>query len=308
MEKRILHLVLYSPEPIYNDMALETMNYYKHYEDIVHTVYYYCDENISETTLSKNGRILILKNIDKSILETTLTTLKFFNPEDYSFLVRSTVSTVLNFDLLIPQLKNEYSGFQIKCESKYKWIPYVHGSCIIFNNDTWKWIINNTDKIDKSLPDDVSFGTLLRIHRSEIFITELSPSNVEFFNKHINCDKNIIYTNHISDSNRKYDIDNVKYVCKMLRIRERMKGQIVLNIKYGSLDTNAVDVTDKIKSLSKTEDLLVDVDDNAKIDPLFGDPCPNIKKVLFITFSDSSTFNQSGIYTFTTEENCLTIR
>ena len=97
---KILHLVLYSNDQCYDNMYNSTRKYYHLFEN-VKTYYYKYDENITNEYEIKND-IILLRGKENSIvsLDKTLKALNIFNCNFFDYIVRTNISTIVNFDLL----------------------------------------------------------------------------------------------------------------------------------------------------------------------------------------------------------------
>jgi len=104
----ILNLVLYSRDDSYDKMKNITSKYYKNF-DYVHTYYYCYDSNLEQDYLLKDN-ILYIKGIETytpGILQKTISALEYFKNDipNYSYIVRSNISTIIRFDILEKSLR-----------------------------------------------------------------------------------------------------------------------------------------------------------------------------------------------------------
>jgi len=209
---KILNLILYSDnKDYYKKMYNILTNYYNHYS-YVKTYFYKYNENINNDVELIDNIINIKgkENYNPGILEKTLKTLKYVEKEfeDYDYLIRTNISSVVDFDLLKEQLEATpilYSGgthiLILKwidepagiIDTRHFFTPYVSGTSIIFSKEGYKLLINNTHLIDKTLIDDVAIGVFFKT--INIQLTNLSYNN----NRHIDVPENLKY----------YDINNI---------------------------------------------------------------------------------------------------
>lgn len=178
---KIIHLVLYSDS--YIDMYNITKSYYKNFSDIVQTFYYKFDSSIEKIEI-KNDMILIpgkSETLVPGVLDKTLKVIKYITNkiDDYDFIIRSNISTIVNVNLLKSYLHQNalnYAGgyiCNIYCEnSEYGIISeelhyiynlnYFQGTAIIFSKECIKSLLIHEKYMNKNIIDDVVFGELAR--------------------------------------------------------------------------------------------------------------------------------------------------
>lgn len=235
---KILNLILYSDnKDYYKKMYNILTNYYNHYS-YVKTYFYKYNENINNDVELIDNIINIKgkENYNPGILEKTLKTLKYVEKEfeDYDYLIRTNISSVVDFDLLKEQLEATpilYSGgthiLILKwidepagiIDTRHFFTPYVSGTSIIFSKEGYKQLLNNIHLIDKTLIDDVAIGVLFKT--INIPLTNLSCNNnrhydVEIDLKNININNilnnNIIVYRNRNDIDRNIDVNNMKII------------------------------------------------------------------------------------------------
>lgn len=178
----ILHLVLYSNDLNYDDMYKSTRTYY-HLFNNVKTYYYKYDENIINDYEIKND-IILLRGKEKSIVsvDKTMKALNMFDCNLFDYVVRSNISTIVNFDLLINYLSNskntnthvvEYGGGHIFNltwtdpnygihDNTFFGTNYVSGTCIILSKNICQYLKSNIEKIHNHIVDDLAIGVFLK--------------------------------------------------------------------------------------------------------------------------------------------------
>jgi len=123
---QILHLVLYSDtksNQCYDEMFEMTQKYYQKFSPNVRTIYYkYAD--IQEEFKLVNNMLLIkgTETLIPGVLDKTIKAFEYiYNHnilQEYEAVVRSNISTIVNFELLIEKLKNTgipyYAGAKIE--------------------------------------------------------------------------------------------------------------------------------------------------------------------------------------------------
>ena len=230
---KYVNLVLYSDDREYNEMKEITQKYYKKFEN-VKTIYYKYDEKINEEYLME-GDVLKIKGKETyvpGILEKTVKAMEYVENDEYNYLVRSNISTIVDFKLLDEELKKnpiEYGGglinnlqrldenAGIKDETHFG-LNYVSGTAIIMSKNTLKEMIKQKDKIDYKIVDDVSIGLLMRFLKKEpVLVKEGSFLIVSDVNgyadkivKMISETPYIFYRNRNND--RKTDVKQMRIV------------------------------------------------------------------------------------------------
>ena len=172
----IINLVLYSNNEEYDEMYKLTRDYYKKFNNVITIYYKYNDNNTEEYELIDD--ILNIKGTETyvpGILEKTIKAFQFVNNNyKFDYIVRSNISTIINFDLLCQQLETnpiEYGGkklvlWMIDIPSgitnfEHFGTEYAAGTSIILSKNTVNEIINNKDKLLYNIIDDVSLKLLI---------------------------------------------------------------------------------------------------------------------------------------------------
>jgi len=172
-----VNLVLYSSDEQYDKMYELTRNYYKKFKN-VRTIYYKYNENLTSEYIIKDD-VLVIRGKETyvpGILEKTLMAFDFIKNYEFDYLVRSNISTIINFDLLSEYLATnpiEYGG-SLKMvlqwldepggivDETYWGTEYASGTSIIFSKSTLTDLLNYKDNIKKNLIDDVAIGVFAK--------------------------------------------------------------------------------------------------------------------------------------------------
>ena len=173
-----LNLVLTSDDKYYNMMYDITSNYYKKFNN-VKTIYYMFSNEIEDDYMLDNNILYIKGNetFRPGILDKTVKTFLYFKNdyENYDYIVRSNISTIVNFNLLEILLNNtkiEYGGSPVWrlngllekdgiMKPEYVNINFVQGNSIIISKNMIQKIIDNIQFIDYDVIDDVAIGMLI---------------------------------------------------------------------------------------------------------------------------------------------------
>lgn len=237
---KILNLVLYSNHEHFDSMKRLSSLYYKQFDN-VKTIYYKFTSSI-ENDIEIEKDVLHIKGNESHTPGILFKTLKAFQyavdlNEDFDYVIRTNISTVVNFDLLMKKILHNstiyYGGIlcQLKCiaknsgiDHKYQNMPYVSGLGIILSMDALRFVVYNNHLIDLNVIDDVAIGILFYTYRKDIKIKNLCNQNNILFtsdemaktidmNKY--CDDVIFYRNK-SMSSRYLDIEKIKNITEYL--------------------------------------------------------------------------------------------
>ena len=176
---KYVNLVLYSEDKDYNQMKEITENYYKKFENVT-TIYYKFDKDITNK-YEMDGNLLKIKGTESylpGILEKTVKAMEYVVDKKYDcdYLVRSNISTIVDFGLLDKELSKkpiEYGGGLINelkmidksggiVDDTYFGLKYASGTAIVFSKNTLEQVMSKRDKINYKLIDDVAIGLLMR--------------------------------------------------------------------------------------------------------------------------------------------------
>ena len=239
---KILHLVLFSHDgSSYDNMYKITSEYYKRFPN-VNTIYYTYNSDILNPYELKND-ILYIKGNETyipGILDKTIQAFEYFENDlyKYDYIVRSNISTIINFDLLNDYLVHnpvDYaSGMMndLQINIKHKQIDsyrnvYASGTSIIMSIPTIQLLLQGKHLLHRDLIDDVAIG--LYIHdNSDITFKNINENGDKFISipdmkgnlyelqNIVNLDKNIFYRNRCSDD-RNVDYYQMKHLLEILQ-------------------------------------------------------------------------------------------
>lgn len=189
---KLLHLVLFSSAPAYQAMYRILSPYYRTQFPHVKTVFYTYSPRLS-TPFELNEDVLTIQGNESyipGILEKTLKVFSYFlkdvENETYNYVVRSNVSTIVNFDILIPLIQEkriEYGGGSMGelfnnlnpgagiVDTRWKGLVWGSGTGILFSRDCFVDMMNHQDKIRTHYIDDIAIAIYFREHRPDIVPT-----------------------------------------------------------------------------------------------------------------------------------------
>ena len=169
---KILNLVLYSSDNggPYDKMKQITEEFYKKFTN-VRTIYYRFSNDINKN-IELRDNILYIKGRETyipGILQKTLHAFEYFQNENYDYLVRSNISTIIRFDILTHDLLENPVDYGCGlCFGK----EYSSGTSIILSSNIVKKIVKYKNEIDMSMIDDMSIGDIINRKIPEI---EMKP-------------------------------------------------------------------------------------------------------------------------------------
>lgn len=200
---KILHIIIYSnsnfsdniKEGTYENMQKVLSNYYKNFNDNVSTYFVKYNENVKSTYgieyYIENDIIYIngKETFIPGILEKTLLAFKYLNNFNYDYLIRSNISTIINFNRLISYLEKnpidyygagklvnlQWNGGGI-FDSTWYGTLFASGTSIIFTKKAIDDIVTNMNLVRMDIIDDVSLGIYVREH--------INVSPIEINQKH----------------------------------------------------------------------------------------------------------------------------
>jgi len=237
---KILNLVLYSPNDEYIDMYKLTNEYYKKYKN-VDTLYYHFDnfndKDNNSYKYDKDNNILLIKgkeNYLPGILDKTIKAFKYVEELEktkgykYDYIVRSNISTIIDFDKLNDELiRNpiDYGGGIRLMISKgwrdgpggidndrYEGVQYASGTSIIVSRNLLDKMLKKNNLIDYTVIDDVSIGDFISKNFPE-YKLHTYDNYFLYTNENIigsNISNYIFFRNRNND--RKTDVKLMKYI------------------------------------------------------------------------------------------------
>lgn len=134
------------------------------------------------------------------ILQKTIQGMKYIDDNfEYDYIFRTNLSSFFiydNFIKIVEKLDNNkvYSG-DIAIYDNIPNPKYINGAGFILSNDVVKYLVNNENKLQYHIPDDVAIGILLQ---------EFIDKSLPRLDIHINCFNENIgnqYLNHIISNN-----------------------------------------------------------------------------------------------------------
>lgn len=162
----IINLILYSEEkPCYIQMRKLLSSYLKS-RDIEH--YFYCFRETQNEDFILDDDILYIKGKETyipGILDKTLLALKYISTKSFKYVVRSNVSSFVNFNMLKELLDKDVFDYGGTIQYGFNQIGinngdiFIGGQCLIFSKPFVNLMIENKDKImSYNRIDDQSIG------------------------------------------------------------------------------------------------------------------------------------------------------
>lgn len=214
---KILHIIIYSESNIndnikegtYENMQKLLSNYYKKFNSNVSTYFVKYNKYVKSTYGTEyyieNDIIYIdgTETFIPGILEKTLLAFKYLNNFDYDYLIRSNISTIIEFNRLISHLEKnpidyygagklvnlQWTGGGI-FDSTWYGTLFASGTSIIFTKKAVDEIVNNMNLVRMDIIDDVSLGIYVREHKN---VTPIEINQKHFYEvPHFSKDSNSI--------------------------------------------------------------------------------------------------------------------
>jgi len=175
---KLLNLIIYNQNTEYDIMKSLLQKYLSKNNIIYYFIIF--DNNISDNHVIINDTIY-LKGSESylgigGLLDKTIKSLEILNNLHYDFLIRTNISTIINFKLLLQKLSDINSVSYASClnfnlqwldppcgifNNKYFGTIYSSGTCIILSKNLTQFIISHKNELDYSVVDDVAIGILL---------------------------------------------------------------------------------------------------------------------------------------------------
>ncbi len=334
---KVLHLVLYSDEELYNAMYRITLEHYSEFvSQGVTTFYYMYDSTISEPILEEKSYLLRLPGCESyipGILNKTIQALRYFSETQFDVVIRSNISSLINLTKLLPiiteKLRNMlYGGTSIitadkvhpmhgNVDSCYMPISFVHGTCIVLRRDAVQLLLQNPEFLNRETIDDVSLGVFFKrvsMDHERMNVTGVRPfttcdpvnlgNEVSSFNSNTNVDNTLVFRNHTypTKEDRLTDIANLQ---KQVAVLKQRHVTFPFKIPIREVKYHTLVITDLITVLCKQHKKWTTECKNTKLDELFGDPAPFQAKKLSIVFENNVVFEQAANLCFFWETNHL---
>jgi hypothetical protein len=223
-----MHLVLFSHGDEYDDMYKITKQYYQQFHNVT-TIYYTFSESIQDAYQIIDG-ILYLpgkETYTPGILDKTIKAFEFVKDKSFDYLIRSNISTIINFNhlssILIQYPVNFGGGIVYthtwggKNHERYN-THFPSGTTIILSKPMLIGLLDKKDKINYNIIDDLEIGYVI-----EKEFPYLPFYSLEHYFAYVDEKTDIDqldYTNTIfyrnKSDNRKHDIQNMKKIVSYL--------------------------------------------------------------------------------------------
>lgn len=299
---QILNLILYNRDQVYDEMLSVQRNYLKNIKNI--TYFFYCYKEDINEEYKIDGDIIYIKGCETflpGILEKTINTIAITHNYNYDYLIRSNISTIIEFNLLEKILNKNlplYAGGNIVdlqwisfengiFNHEHRGLLFAQGTAIILSKTAVNILLENKNKIDYGIIDDVSIAIFYKKigfkpeNYGEYYVTN---TNKQVPNK-------IFYRNKYSD--RKLDIENMDKITKQLLLGNQtfINNTPIKKCLYGQADKH-IDVTELFINLF-VSDNKIGIKANTIFNNYFGDPVENIVKEIYVFLEDKTiTINE----------------
>ncbi len=207
---KLLNLILYSENsPQYIEMYKILSSYLK-LNNIDH--YFYAYKSDLESDYEIIDDIIYIKGEKETIVPGCLDkTIKVFNickNFDYQYIVRSNISTVIDFKKfseLLGKIKTDFD-YGGAGEGYHENIHFASGCCLILSKKAVNFLLSNKETLEYTLTDDVAIAKVF----TNFYITSFRQYRVDNVSKE--QDGIIFYRNKQLDGNRDLDVVNMKNI------------------------------------------------------------------------------------------------
>ena len=258
----ILNLILISTENCFYreyylkiiELQKEYMKSYKRSNNNI-TFYFYCyKEDLQEECMIEDDMIYIkgTETYVPGILEKTIKVFEITKNMEYDFLLRSNISTVIDYSKLndiLYKIPDDviYAGGSCRLLTwldpdygihKIYNIPFILGTSIILKREGVHKLINNKNVLSETIIDDVAIGLFFKHFGDKPYGFD------SYYRYNLSCMTNdvIFYRNRISYENYKVDksveIANMTNIIK--QIMERESNNIIVNEKNENLHSKLI--------------------------------------------------------------------
>lgn len=201
-----LNIIIYSdnnnPDAMYSHMYKIHNQHYNNYKDDkdikIDTYYIKLSEDI-DSKYKLQDNVLYVKGKEcwtPGILEKTLRAFEYFKTEQYDYIIRGNINTLIDIKLLAKELlDNPITFYGGGHKRQLAWLgggitddtwfgtEYIEGMSIIFSPDAIDFILSKEHLIRKDIIDDVAIGIFMREHVPDLKIQEFASryTNVPAF-------------------------------------------------------------------------------------------------------------------------------
>jgi hypothetical protein len=239
---RIINLILFSRSEQYDQMRDILRGYLK---NCGVKYFFYCYDETISADYKIDGDYLLIRGKESfvpGIFAKTVSAFEIVMQFEFDYLVRSNISTVVDFHQLEQYLKNnpsaKYTGSKILAikwkdpacgiyDDRYNGERYIAGTGITLSREMVHLIVNNQNKINLSVIDDLGIGLFYK--QFNIF-----PEGLRFPRAHVmNSNKyyvgTMFYRNKSPDRNQ--DIANMRCVVEQMIAHYRSNGSVLKDRK-----------------------------------------------------------------------------
>lgn len=223
VQTTFLNLIIYNPGSDYEIRMKDVLVPYLEKQDNV-LFYFLVNRDQTEDVMIEDN-IMYIKGVEKAvpgILDKTIKAMEWCQKRiQYSYLIRSNISTIINFSKLDSSIfKENYSG----CEAlNLQWIDepygvvdmslwgtlYIRGIGIFLSAEAVACLIDHKDELEWSIIDDLSIGILLKKYNYTF--------NKTVGTVHNNTTPNsVCYRNRSDFGGRNKDVERMKKIINMI--------------------------------------------------------------------------------------------
>lgn len=171
---KILYLILYNESTDYERQMKQVLDKYVNKFSHI-TTYYVAFKKLNNRVYEINGNIIYLNGAETyipGILDKTVKALKLLTENNnYDYIIRSNISTVINLDKLTELITNVKDTniygtgrfiFPFYSENNLDSTQFASGTSIILDKISLNYLLNNVSKLRYDIIDDVAIGLLMK--------------------------------------------------------------------------------------------------------------------------------------------------
>ena len=233
---KILILIIYSNHEVYEKM-LEIQRKYVHNYENVDVYFIQSSFEYNDPVVLKNDMFYIKGKEDyNTILYKSLTvmeTLKNFYKKEYDFTIRSNISTIIDIPKMINLLSLYqeqdyiYAGDVAGIKIINKIIRFALGTVIIFSKKLSNKMVDEINKFDNTLSDDVAFGLYVEDNIPSAYDHNLSLKNLVLYSNSLINGYNTKLNDFINFI--KKDDNKINYICYRNSLEDRYEDVKIMD-------------------------------------------------------------------------------
>jgi len=242
MFPKILNMVIYSHDEIYQEMYNLSLSYYSKFSNIdTYYISYKSYKNYKNKEENEENEENEEKNVKyfegeesivPGVLDKTIKALLHFSSDikdKYDYVIRTNISTLIDYkklNILLSEEQIDYGGGLVNTlnwldppsginSRKYFGTKFVSGTCIIMSKDVVLSLLSKRNFLNYTIIDDVSIGILFRYYFPKLRIKDIKKFIFVDNLTYLQDLKSYIFYRH-KTKNRKDDIINMSRIINLI--------------------------------------------------------------------------------------------